>query len=61
MLSVKQAGIAEATNQLDYDDEVAFHAARFLQDQARSAKRRPFSLTVSFTHPHDPYAIRAEY
>ena len=61
MLSVKQAGIAEATNQLDYDDEVAFHAARFLKDQARSAKSRPFFLTVSFTHPHDPYAIRAAY
>jgi choline-sulfatase len=61
MLSVKQAGIAEATNQLDYDDEVAFHAVRFLKDQARLATRRPFFLTVSFTHPHDPYAIRAEY
>jgi choline-sulfatase len=61
MLSVKQAGIAEATNQLDYDDEVAFHALRFLRDQARSAGRRPFFLTVSFTHPHDPYAIRSEY
>lgn len=61
MLSVKQAGIAAATNQLDYDDEVAFHAVRFLKDQARLAKRRPFFLTVSFTHPHDPYAIRAEY
>ena len=61
MLSVKQAGSAEATNQLDYDDEVAFHAVRFLKDQARTARRRPFFLTVSFTHPHDPYAIRAEY
>ena len=61
MLSVKQAGVAEATNQLDYDNEVAFHAVRFLKDHARSAKRRPFFLTVSFTHPHDPYSIRAEY
>jgi choline-sulfatase len=61
MLSVKQAGIAEATNQLDYDDEVAFHAVRFLKDQARSAPRRPFFLTVSFSHPHDPYAVPAEY
>jgi choline-sulfatase len=61
MLSVKQAGVAEATNQLDFDDEVAFHAARFLKNQARSPGRRPFFLTVSFTHPHDPYAIRAEY
>jgi choline-sulfatase len=61
MLSVKQAGIAEATNQLDFDDEVAFHALRFLQDHARSDDPRPFFLTVSFTHPHDPYAISEAY
>jgi choline-sulfatase len=61
MQSVKQAGIAEATNQLDFDDEVAFHAARFLQDHARSDDPRPFFLTVSFTHPHDPYVIREAY
>jgi choline-sulfatase len=61
MLSVKQAGIAEATNQLDYDDEVAFHAVRFLRDYARSDRVRPFFLAVSFTHPHDPYAIRRDY
>ena len=61
MLSVRQAGIAEATNQLDFDDEVNFQAIRFLQDHARSADPRPFFLTVSFTHPHDPYAIRQAY
>lgn len=61
MLSVKEAGIAEATNQLDYDDEVGFHAVRFLKDYARSDRARPFFLAVSFTHPHDPYAIRREY
>ncbi len=61
MLSVRQAGIAEATNQLDFDDEVNFQAIRFLQDHARSADPRPFFLTVSFTHPHDPYAIREAY
>ena len=61
MLSVKQAGVAEATNQLDYDDEVAFHAVRFLKDYARSDQVRPFFLAVSFTHPHDPYAIRKDY
>ncbi len=58
MQSVRQAGIAEATNQLDFDDEVAFQAIRFLQDHARADDPRPFFLTVSFTHPHDPYAIR---
>ena len=61
MQSVRQAGIAEATNQLDFDDEVTFQALRFLQDHARSDDPRPFFLTVSFTHPHDPYAIREAY
>jgi choline-sulfatase len=61
MLSVKQAGIAEATNQLDFDDEVTFHAVRFLKDHVRSDDPRPFFMTVSFTHPHDPYAIRETY
>jgi choline-sulfatase len=61
MLSVKQAGIAEASNQLDFDDEVSFHATRFLRDYARSDRQRPFFLIVSFTHPHDPYAIREDY
>jgi choline-sulfatase len=62
MMSVKQAGIAEATNQLDFDDEVGFQAARWLSDRAREGEgRRPFFLCVSFTHPHDPYAIRQEY
>jgi choline-sulfatase len=61
MESVRQAGIAEATNQLDFDDETGFHAYRFLQDAARARDPRPFFLTVSFTHPHDPYAIRRDY
>jgi choline-sulfatase len=61
MLSVKQAGVAEATNQLDFDDEVAFHATRFLKDAARADDPRPFFLLVSFTHPHDPFAIRQEH
>ncbi len=61
MLSVKQAGIAEATNQLDFDDEVGFHALRFLKDYRRAGEPRPFFLVVSFTHPHDPYATREGY
>jgi choline-sulfatase len=61
MLSVKQAGIAEATNQLDFDDEVGFHALRFLKDYRRAGDPRPFFLVVSFTHPHDPYATREAY
>ncbi|MGB1425861.1 MAG: choline-sulfatase, partial [Paracoccaceae bacterium] len=61
MGSVTGAGVAEITNQLEYDDEVAHHAARKLYDLARGADARPWCLTVSFTHPHDPYVARQKY
>jgi choline-sulfatase len=61
MDSVVNAGIAEATNQLDYDDEVGFRTVRKLRDLARSSDDRPWMLTASFTHPHDPYAMRRQY
>ncbi len=61
MLSVVQAGVCEVTNQLDFDEEVAFRAVRKLYDLAREADERPFFLLVSFTHPHDPYAVPREY
>lgn len=61
MGSVTGAGVAEVTNQLDYDDEVAFHAVRKLYDHARAGDARPWCLTVSFTHPHDPYVARRKY
>jgi choline-sulfatase len=59
--SVTDAGTAEITNQLDYDDEVAHHAKAVLYRLAREADKRPFCLTVSFTHPHDPYVARQEF
>jgi choline-sulfatase len=59
--SVVGAGTAEITNQLDYDDEVAFHATSKLWDLAREADPRPWCLTVSFTHPHDPYVARRRH
>lgn len=59
--SVTAAGTAEITNQLDFDDEVAHVAARKLHDLARGPDRRPWCLTVSFTHPHDPYVARPEH
>ena len=61
MDSVTGAGIAEASNQLDYDDDVGFRAVRKLRDLARSDDRRPWFVTVSFTHPHDPYVARRRY
>jgi len=59
--SVIHAGVADATNQLDYDDEVGFRAVRKLRDLARTDDERPFMLTASFTHPHDPYVARQEF
>ncbi|WP_163270295.1 choline-sulfatase [Chelativorans alearense] len=59
--SVTGAGVAEITNQLEYDDEVAHHATRKLYDLARGHDERPWCLTVSFTHPHDPYVARRRF
>ncbi|WP_275285779.1 choline-sulfatase [Halomonas elongata] len=61
MSSVIQAGPCVRSNQLDFDDEVTFRAQRFLYDYARNGETRPFCLTVSLTHPHDPYTIPREY
>ncbi|WP_370303414.1 choline-sulfatase, partial [Pseudooceanicola sp.] len=59
--SVTGAGVAEITNQMEYDDEVAHFARMKLYDLARAADTRPWCLTVSFTHPHDPYVARRKY
>lgn len=61
MGSVTGAGVAEISNQLEYDDEVAYHATRKIYDYARDDTDKPWSLTVSFTHPHDPYVARKKY
>ncbi|WP_417207098.1 choline-sulfatase [Antarctobacter sp.] len=61
MGSVTGAGVAEISNQMEYDDEVAYHAERKLYDLARGKDARPWCLTVSFTHPHDPYVARKKY
>ncbi|WP_323771150.1 choline-sulfatase [Antarctobacter sp.] len=61
MGSVTGAGVAEISNQMEYDDEVAYHAERKLYDLARGKDDRPWCLTVSFTHPHDPYVARKTF
>ncbi len=61
MLSVVQAGLCVASNQLDFDEEVAYHARRELFNLARREDERPFFLLASFTHPHDPFAITRPY
>lgn len=61
MGSVTGAGVAEISNQMEYDDEVAHHATAKLYDLVRGHDDRPWCLTVSFTHPHDPYVARRRY
>ena len=61
MDSVTQAGVAEVTSQLLFDDEVGHQGLRALQDLARDPDERPWLLVVSFTHPHDPYVTRRRY
>ncbi|MBY6004995.1 choline-sulfatase [Salipiger bermudensis] len=61
MGSVTGSGVAEISNQMEYDDEVAYHATRKVYDLGRRKDDRPWCLTVSFTHPHDPYVARRKY
>lgn len=61
MSSVLQAGPCVRTNQLDFDEEVVFKARQYLYDHVREHAEQPFCLTVSMTHPHDPYTIPREY
>ena len=61
MGSVVSAGVGEISNQLEYDDEVAYNAVRKIYDLGRQQDDRPWMLTTSFTHPHDPYVARKKY
>ncbi len=64
MQTVKESGLAQATFQIDYDDEVGFAARRWLFDRARdraTGDRTPFAMVASFIHPHDPYVSRPEW
>ncbi|MCR1827785.1 choline-sulfatase [Pseudomonas oleovorans] len=61
MSSVLQAGPCVRSNQLDFDEEVVFKARQYLYDHVRMSPDQPFCLTVSMTHPHDPYTIPREY
>lgn len=59
--SVTGAGVAEISNQMEYDDEVAFFAEQKLFDLSRGHDHRPWCLCASFTHPHDPYVARRRF
>lgn len=56
-----EAGPCIRSNQIDYDEEAVFAARRWLYDRARSKDGQPFALTLSLSHPHDPYFIGEDY
>ena len=60
MGTVKQSGMAMASFQIDYDDEVEFAARRKLFDYARESTK-PWCMVASFIHPHDPYVARPQW
>ncbi|WEW59487.1 choline sulfatase [Emydomyces testavorans] len=61
MSSVMDAGPCVRSNQLDFDDEVVHQATQYLYDRVRYGDGQPFCLTVSMTHPHDPYTMTRDY
>ncbi len=58
---VVEAGVCQRSLQIDYDEEVQCNAKRKLYDLARSPEQHPFFLTVSYTHPHNPFTTTQEY
>ena len=61
MSSVFEAGVVEATLQIDYDEEVAFRSVRAIYDLARAGDKKPFFMVASFSQPHDPWEVLAEH
>jgi choline-sulfatase len=53
--SVAEAGPCDYSLNMEYDEDACFKAGQWLHRHAGSGDPRPFMLTVSFMHPHDPY------
>ena len=58
---IQESGPCERSLQIDYDDEVEYHAIQKLYDLARRPEPKPFFLTASFTHPHSPFTAPREF
>jgi len=55
MASVAEAGPCDYTLNMQYDEDACFKAIQWLHRRSGEQDERPFALTVSFMHPHDPY------
>lgn len=61
MINITDAGVCARGLQIDYDEDVCYQAVQTLYDYARSTDERPFMMTVSFTHPHNPFVTQQEF
>lgn len=59
--SIVEAGLCQRNLQIDYDEEVCYHAEQWLYDYVRDNDDRPFLLWASFTHPHNPFVTTREF
>jgi choline-sulfatase len=53
--SVAEAGPCDHSLSLQYDEEACQQAVHWLHAAANRSDGRPFMLTLSIMHPHDPY------
>jgi len=53
--SPAEAGPCDYSLSMQYDEDALFKAEQWLHQAAGSDDQRPFMLTLSVMHPHDPY------
>jgi choline-sulfatase len=58
---VVEAGVCARNLQIDFDEDVHHEAMRKLYALGRGKQERPFMLTVSYTHPHNPFNTTQHY
>src|SRR5688572_7626573 len=59
--AVVESGICRRSMQIDFDEYVTSSAVQEIFDIARYRKDAPFFLTVSLSHPHNPYTATEEF
>ena len=61
LLPIRDTGVVTRTMGIDFDEEVTQKAVRRLYDFARDPEQCPFSLTVSYIEPHEPYKTTQQW
>lgn len=58
---VTKSGLCQDSVQIRYDQQVTKATLNYLRSAVISDDGRPLFLTVSYTHPHDPFVCTQEY